>query len=313
MTSANRIADDMRHSVMMRRELPPTRSESPQAFACASTVPARRWRRVPKLLTAGTLIDHYRIEEILGVGGSAEVYRATNLPLLISVALKIVPTEDRQAVHFLFEEARCAARVQHPNVVKIRDVCRSGEHAYIAMEYIEGRSLAKLLESTGPLHPSVVTSIALDICAALQACRTHGVVHRDVKPGNIVVMQGGAARLIDFGVAFVPGEHAGPFEREGKAVGTIGYIAPEQMSTPRGTDFRADVYSLGVTMIQALLGLTRHSTVAPQLGRCAPAPLVRLLREMTDPSPDRRPPSYETLLARLRGVHRTLVALKASS
>jgi serine/threonine protein kinase len=286
-------------------ELPPTRRASPLALASLSAAdPTLPRRDLPQLFTTGTVVDKYRIDGLLGIGGTAVVYRATHVLLRTQVALKFVRSREPWAARQLVEEARCMARIKHPNIVRVHDVTHGPEATYLVMEYVEGRSLSKAIEAAGPLSPCTVTAMAIDVVEGLRAALAHGIIHRDIKPANILLSASGPARLIDFGLSYLPPREMLPITGD-EIVGTQGYIAPEQLRNPRRIDFRADVYSLGVTLSRALLGIA-PSRPRPEPGASERLPplLVRLVRDMVSPSPELRPSSYELLLARLRAVQR---------
>jgi eukaryotic-like serine/threonine-protein kinase len=263
----------------------------------------------------GAIIDKYRVEELIGVGGFAVVYRATHLLLDRQVAIKllrprIIRTQPWQA-KLLCEEARLAARINHPNVVRIHDVTHSDAITFIVMEYVEGRSLANLLEEKMRLSAEETLGIGLDVIAGLKAGLAQGVIHRDIKPANILVSSDGNTKIVDLGLAQPEGLAAGESDepRRGGLVGTRGYVAPEQVSDPHHIDFRADIYSLGITMRHALLGvsplahLNRASRRDAQAGRpavtLAPALDDLLAWMLADRAAD-RPASYDDLTAALR-------------
>ncbi len=215
------------------------------------------------LPTIGTVLDKYRIEEVLGAGGFATVYRATHLLMRTSVALKVLhpwilerrPDLSEQ----LCEEARFTSLIDHPNVVRIADVTNDEDYTYIVMEYIDGQSLGRAIEK-GRLRPLEVLRIGLHVCAGLQAGLEQGLVHRDIKPGNILLARTGKAKIVDFGLARNLGGSATDSTQiagmtNGEIAGTPAYMAPEQATDFAGADFRADMYSLGATLFHAATGV----------------------------------------------------------
>jgi serine/threonine-protein kinase len=261
------------------------------------------------LLPRGAILDKYRIDGLVGTGGFAAVYRATHLLLRVPVAIKLlrprVLLRDPGIARQLLEEARYAARINHANVVRIHDVTHTEEITYIVMEYIEGRSLAKAIESSGPLPPADVVSLAIDVAEGLRAGLEEGLIHRDIKPANILITRAGRARIVDFGLAYA-GSVADDALAVGQIVGTRGYMAPEQAKNPRRVDFRADVYSLGITACHALTGASPSRSAEGALLRNVPSVLQPLIRRMIAPQPEDRPSSYEVLLTKLRHAARAV-------
>jgi serine/threonine protein kinase len=283
----------------------------------------------------GTTIDKYRIEELLGSGGFATVYRATHLLMRTPVALKLLhPWVLRRRPHLveqLCEEARFTSLINHPNVVRVFDVTKGDLHTYIVMEYIDGISLYRAIERQ-PLRPLNVLRLGMHVCAGLHAGLTQGLIHRDVKPGNILITKNGRAKLVDFGLArhsqLEPSTLKAGTPAEDVA-GTPAYMAPEQATNPTGADFRADIYSLGATLYHAALGVAPFTDPDPlrlvysqihhdppdprQFISTFPAALSELLLRMLAKQPDRRPGSYEHLAAELRGVYDQLKAEETAS
>ncbi len=282
------------------------RTEERRARAKAAPVPrdpsASRGER--GLLARGTVLDKYRIDGVLGTGGFAVVYRATHELLQVPVAIKLlrprVLSREPNVARLLLEEARYAARISHPNVVRVHDVTHTEAITYIVMEYIEGRSLSATLERTGPLAPAEALSVAIDVAEGLKAGLQVGLIHRDIKPANILLPRGGA-RIVDFGLALAGSAFGRSEATTSQVVGTRGYMAPEQARTPSRVDFRADVYSLGVTLCQALTGASPHARRSDgDLLRDVPRKLEPLLRKMLASTPEGRPSSYDALLTMLR-------------
>jgi serine/threonine protein kinase len=279
-----------------------------------SARPARRVRARgpasgdPGTLRPGTIVDKYRIEELLGIGGFAAVYRATHLLLRSTVALKllrpdVVARRPSMAVQLL-QEARFAARIEHRNVVRVFDVTHTAAITYIVMEYIRGPSLSRVIAERGPVPAGEVARIGLDTADGLQAGLSQGLIHRDIKPPNILLGDDGVARIVDLGLANpIDDRDQGPL-RDSTLVGTRGYMSPEQLADPRSVDFRSDIYSLGVTLREAATGdpppQGRRRDLRPAPG--LPAALAAVITWMTADDPDDRPTSYRELREALTSV-----------
>lgn len=271
----------------------------------ATTNGRRPHARTPHAgLRPGATVDKYRIEELIGVGGFAVVYRATHMLLGMQVALKLlradVVARRPQLAAQLLQEARFAARIDHPNVVKVLDVTHTTEITYIVMELIRGYNVARLVDERGALAAPQVIQIGRDVVAGLAAGLEQGLIHRDIKPANILLSAAtGAARIVDLGLAsLIDGRDDGPI-RDAAIVGTRGYMSPEQIRDPRAVDFRSDIFSLGVTLREAATGTAPS---APYTTRPANPELARILDWMLAPEPDDRPSSYAALDAELRRV-----------
>ena len=274
----------------------------------------------------GTVIDKYRIEEELGTGGFATVYRATHLQMRTTVALKILhPWVIERRPHLveqLCEEARFTSLIDHPNVVRVADVTSGGRYTYIVMEFIDGLSLGRIIDKQ-PLRPKEALKLGLHVCAGLQAGLEQGLVHRDIKPGNILLTAAGKAKIVDFGLArnLRVDRHATTLGNvlQGDVAGTPAYMAPEQATNFAGADFRADIYSLGATLFHAAVGVPPFEEADPlrlvyaHIHREPPKPqqlipgfperFSDLLLRMLAKRPEDRPASYEILLTELREIY----------
>ncbi|HVH45232.1 MAG TPA: serine/threonine-protein kinase [Labilithrix sp.] len=260
-----------------------------------------RSSRGPGLLDVGSIVDKYRIEELLGTGGFAAVYRATHMLLDMPVAIKHLRPEvlarHPEVAADLLEEARLAARIHHPSVVRIYDVAQTPTLSYIVMEFIDGETLGRAIERRRRLPVDEVVRIGLDIAAGLDAARERGLVHRDVKPANILLSRSGAACIVDLGLARVASVPASADRARGAVVGTRGYVSPEQLRDPSRVDFRADMYSLGVTLREALKG---RGTNAERPLPSSAQPLMSVLSRMVAPAPEDRPRTYQDVIVALR-------------
>jgi serine/threonine-protein kinase len=195
----------------------------------------------------------YRVLGRLGVGGMATVYLAEDSSLGRKVALKVMAeryAEDGEFVERFRREAQAAARLNHPNIIAVYDRGEADGRPYIAMEYLQGRTLKQVIQKEGPLPPERAIAIAMQVLAGLRYAHEHGVVHRDVKPHNVLVGDDGRIKVTDFGIA-----HAGDpqMTEVGSIVGTAQYLSPEQ-ARGRSVGPQTDVYSLGVVLYEMLAG-----------------------------------------------------------
>jgi hypothetical protein len=235
------------------------------------------------------LIAHprYRVLGLIGQGGMGAVYRAEHLHMDRLVALKVInpglmshPT----AVQRFQQEVRAAARLQHPNIVHAYDADQAGGLHFLVMEHVEGTSLADLVRERRPLPVAEACACARQAALGLQHAHEQGMVHRDVKPHNLMRTPAGQVKILDFGLARLPrtpdvppaGDGtAGLLTGSGVVMGTADYIAPEQAADPRTADIRADVYSLGCTLFHLLTGRPPFpdGTVPEKLAQHAGTPL----------------------------------------
>ncbi|MBG0857051.1 serine/threonine protein kinase [Streptomyces spinoverrucosus] len=209
----------------------------------------------------GKQIAGYRVEQVLGRGGMAVVYRAKDLRLDRTVALKLIAPERARDDTFrrrFTHESRVAAAIDHPHIVPIFEAGETDGVLYIAMRYVSGLDLRALLDRDGPLPVATALRIAAQVASALDAAHEHDLVHRDVKPGNILVAAGTDSDhpehvyLTDFGLTKKSLSLSG-FTTAGEFVGTLDYMAPEQISG-RPVDGRCDLYSLACVVYETLAG-----------------------------------------------------------
>jgi serine/threonine protein kinase len=197
----------------------------------------------------------YRLINRLGAGGMGEVWRAEDTKLLRQVAIKILPEQlakDEEWKERFFREARTVAQLNHPNIATIYGIDQQGDTLYIAMELIEGQSLAEVT-AKGPMMPADAVRVAIHVCDGLSEAHAKGIVHRDIKPENIILSPR-FVKVLDFGIAKQIGGTADPsLTQGGMVVGTPHYMSPEQ-ALGRAVDARTDIFSLGVVMYEMLSG-----------------------------------------------------------
>ena len=199
----------------------------------------------------------YAVIERVGTGGMAEVYRARDDLLGREVAIKVLHdrySRDRSFVERFRREAQAAANLSHPNIVALYDYGADDDTYFIVMEFIEGRSLAEIISAEGALLPERAADIASDVAKALERAHSNGLVHRDVKPGNIMITTSGQTKVTDFGIArALSGDGEQTMTQTGMVIGTAAYLSPEQ-AQGNTIDGRSDVYSLGVVLYEMLTG-----------------------------------------------------------
>src|SRR6266508_3840845 len=206
-------------------------------------------------VTGEVIADRYELEKLVGTGGMSNVYCARDRLLERKVALKVLHphyTEDEEYVARFRHEARAVAQLSHPHIVTVIDRGEEDGQQFIVFEYVDGENLKQLVERTGPLPARRAVELALEVADALAFAHEHGLVHRDVKPQNVLLTPDGAAKVTDFGIArSLDVEHG--VTQTGTVLGTSNYIAPEQASGDRAGP-QSDVYSLGVVLFQLLTG-----------------------------------------------------------
>jgi serine/threonine protein kinase len=259
----------------------------------------------------GKTIAGYRVEERLGRGGMGVVYLASQLSLGRQVALKILSsrlTRDPALVRRFVEEARSAGRLNHPNIVRVDDVGECHGLHYIAMEYLAGGSMEDLLNHTDRILPVGALSMMQDVARGLQYAESQGIVHRDIKPDNLMLDRDGRVKICDLGIAIFLDANV---QREGNAAGTPHYMAPEQ-ARGKAVDHRADIYSLGCTLYRMLsgqmpfTGATYREIIKKQVTYQPPAlhtfveevspRLSQLVERMMAKAPEDRPANATDLL-----------------
>ena len=286
-----------------------------------------------KAQAAGSRFDHYELltdgdgKPIeLGRGAMGVTYRAFDSNLRCSVALKVINARflnDEAARLRFVREARAAAQLRHPNVASVFHLgTKNGDYFY-AMEFVEGETLEQLIRRQGPMPAALALDIVDQVAAALEAAHKEQIVHRDIKPGNIMVRFGDAGgvnvKVIDFGLAKASGVHSeAGLSTPGSFTGTAVFASPEQCAGSE-VDVRSDIYSLGITLWEALTGKVPftgsaiqvmskhlHAPLPLEQLKAVPAPIVVLLKRMLEKDPDQRQQNPIELRAQLRAAKQAL-------
>ena len=243
---------------------------------------------------AGKSVGPYKVVSRLGKGGMGEVYLAEDTRLERKVALKFLSSEltgDNWAKRQLVKEAQAVAMVDHPNICPVYGIEEAGDHSFIVMQYVEGGTVADLVRNSA-LAVDEALPIAQQIVSALAEAHAHGIIHRDIKPGNIMVTKSGQVKVLDFGLAKIIQQKQGllsttdstsHLSQIGVVAGTVAYMSPEQLRGER-LDFRSDVFSLGVVFYEMLSGKNPYAqqSTAETISAILAAPTPRL----TDTVPD---------------------------
>ena len=264
----------------------------------------------------GTTTSHYRIIDKLGEGGMGVVYKAQDTRLERMVALKFLPVELASAPaakqRFL-NEARAASALNHPNVTVVYDVGEAESRPFIAVEYVEGETLKARLRSE-PLTMEQVKAVALQIAEGLNAAHGKGIVHRDIKPDNILITRDGTVKIMDFGIAKLRGD--ADMTQTGMTLGTLSYMSPEQVLGDV-VDHRSDIWSFGVVLYEMLarelpFHRDREAAVLYEILNREPTPiefhrpeapqvLRSLIQQMLEKNAERRPASIAEVITQLKG------------
>jgi serine/threonine-protein kinase len=248
------------------------------------------------------VLNRYLLQKRIALGGSAEVWHARDRKLNRAVAVKRLHAHllpDAASRRRLASEARAAARLAHSGIVEIYDVDTEGEMPVLVMELVDGESLAARLDRDGPLPADEAARIAADVADALYHAHRQGIIHRDVKPGNVLLGRDGTTRLVDFGIAHSLAEAAERLTLDGSVVGTPRYMAPEQL-TDGAIGPRTDLFGLGLLLHEMLTGRTpfkatapvalaeEQATGPPRIHGIEP-PLAALIAACLEPEPEKRP------------------------
>jgi serine/threonine-protein kinase len=232
------------------------------------------------LVPGQTFAGRFEIKAVLGVGGMGVVYRAMDRELGEMVAIKTLKADamasDPAMLQRFKDEIRLARKITHRNVVRTHDLGEVEGMYYITMEFVEGQSLKQLIQARGRLPVGVMLTVGKQLCRALEVAHEQGVIHRDIKPQNIVVEPSGTIKVMDFGIARLATRTEG-VTQAGMAIGTPEYMAPEQLLGD-AVDFRADLYATGCVLFECLIGRppfvadSAITLVAKQLEEAPPSP-----------------------------------------
>jgi serine/threonine-protein kinase len=229
--------------------------------------------------THDVLADRYELGPVLGQGGMARVYQGLDRQLGRQVAIKVLAPpfdRDREFVERFRREARAAAGLSHPNIVAVFDSGSDDGTHFIVTELVEGETLADRLRRDGPMPPADAVAVAADIARALAAAHARGLIHRDIKPGNVMLLPDGRVKVVDFGIARAAGSDT--LTNTGVVLGSTAYLSPEQAGG-QPVDERADLYSLGCVLYEMLTGHVPFS---------ADTPIATMYRHVNEDAP---PPS----------------------
>ncbi|MGB0579084.1 MAG: serine/threonine-protein kinase [Limisphaerales bacterium] len=295
--------------------------EDSQAGAAASCLHCATELAVPRNEEAvGRELGEYHVRELIGSGGAGKVYRARASASGEEVALKILsPTlaADEVLVRRFQREAKVTAMMDHPNIVRGYGLMQSDGFVFLVMELMEGESVRGRIDRKGKLRISETLKIGVSVVRALEHARRHGIVHRDIKPGNILLDSEGRIKLADFGLVRME-DASMMLTRGSMALGSPLYSPPEQSADARNADHRSDIYALGVSLMHMLTGqhpfygaslqeVVRNHTAesmrsGAELGTPLPAGLEESLQKMTAKLPDYRHQDYVELESEMAGL-----------
>ncbi|MBV8365720.1 MAG: serine/threonine protein kinase [Candidatus Eremiobacteraeota bacterium] len=265
------------------------------------------------LENGAVLADRYRIVERIGSGGMGEVFRGYDHGLERDVAIKVLAQHSDEVNRRFLAEAQAMARLNHPNIVAVYDVGMDGSASYIIMEYVRGSTIREI--DRHAMTIAQATDLVLQVVAALKFAHEHDVVHRDIKPGNVIVGEDGVVKVTDFGLARRMSD-VGNLSQSGEIVGTVAYLPPERFMGKTG-DRSSDLYSVGVLLYELVAGtlpfaeasedlvstMIAHVNEVPRsprlLNPAIPAELDRIIARLLESEPQRRFPDAAALIAAL--------------
>lgn len=271
----------------------------------------------------GQNLSNYKVIEKLGSGGMATVYKAHELSLNRVVALKVLSSrlsQDEEYIKRFHREAQAAAKLNHPNIVQVYAIGEDQGIHYFAMEYIKGKSLADIKKEKNVIPATEAIAIIKPVAEALGEAHSAGLIHRDVKPSNIMMDPSGRPKVTDFGIAFVT-EAKTKLTQDGSIIGTPEYLSPEQCEGKK-VDGRSDIYSLGVTLYEILSGQTPYQADTPvgmlmkiikgsfpplnEVNPAVPESVVNVVQKMMETDPQKRYADTGELIRALEEVEKSL-------
>jgi serine/threonine protein kinase len=280
-----------------------------------------------KPLEVGDQVGKYLLIEQIGSGGTAHVFRALHRVLNIPVAIKVLKMDggdvlsesENEVFEQLRKEAQLLARFNHPNIVRVYDFEEESHYPFLVMEFVDGLSLSEVISHAGRLRADRAAKIILQVAEGLaSAQKKTGLVHRDVKPGNILLARDGGVKLADLGLALALTWHKPKIDSTAVLAGTAAYMSPEQAQGSAEVDHRSDIYSLGATMYHAVTGempfkgknrlemILKHSQETPppphQVVPGVDSAYSELIYKMLAKKPDERFQTYEELIEALRSL-----------
>ncbi len=286
------------------------------------------------ILAPGSLIAHYRVVSRLGQGGMGAVYLADDTRLGRRVALKVLPPDvaaDPERMQRFVQEAKLASALTHPNVAYIHEIGKDGDVWFMAMEYVEGQPLTKLIRE-GPMKIAEILQIGIQVADALDDAHSKGIVHRDIKPANLMLTPRGYVKVLDFGLAKVEKNATKSDDTQlltsaGVVLGTMEYMSPEQV-LGRDVDHRTDIFSLGVVLYEMATGrlpfsganatetmariLQTQPDAMARFNYEIPEELERTIRKCLEKDRERRYQSVRELLVDLKNIERDSGSQKAA-
>jgi len=213
------------------------------------------------MLNIGAMIHHYKVLSLIGKGGMGEVYQCEDTMIGRMVAIKVLNpalSNDEGLIKRFKQEARIQVQLTHPHIVNLHAMMEFEGKLLIIMEYVPGMTLKDLIARTGPIPEQRSLHILRQLVEALSYAHSKNIIHRDIKPSNIILDDADNAKILDFGIAKVMGEHG--LTSTGSNIGTILYMSPEQIQTPKTIDHRSDLFSLGITFFEMLSGKLPYNT-----------------------------------------------------